>query len=258
MTAHAHDASAVPLPYLSHSRLQKYLHCPEQYRLYYVENLRPRIPSASLVFGQVVHQALAHLFRTQGDPVRFFEEQWAEAHQWDLRYSARDSWETLHTAGRSLLAKFVREELPRLGTITASEQAFELAITSLDVPFVGVIDLVADVDEKPTVVDFKTSDSAYQPHEVVLSDQLTAYQLAEPQTAQMALCVFVKTREPRIEWHVAQRAGAQLVEYLAKAKLVGAEITAGHFYKRPGKWCAWCDYLPVCVGDEVKAQQTLV
>jgi hypothetical protein len=42
-------------PYLSHSRVSRYLQCPEQYRLYYVENLRPRIPAASLIFGQVIH-----------------------------------------------------------------------------------------------------------------------------------------------------------------------------------------------------------
>ena len=35
--------------YLSHSRVNRYLLCPEQYRLYYVENLRPNVPSASLV-----------------------------------------------------------------------------------------------------------------------------------------------------------------------------------------------------------------
>ena len=46
-------------PHLSHSRISRYLHCPEQYRLYYLEGLRPRVPSASLVFGQVVHQALS-------------------------------------------------------------------------------------------------------------------------------------------------------------------------------------------------------
>ena len=39
--------------YLSHSRVSKYLHCPEQYRLYYVEHLRPRFPAASLVFGAI-------------------------------------------------------------------------------------------------------------------------------------------------------------------------------------------------------------
>ena len=31
-----------PAPHLSHSRINRYLTCPEQYRLYYVEKLRPK------------------------------------------------------------------------------------------------------------------------------------------------------------------------------------------------------------------------
>ena len=45
-------------PYLSHSRVNRYLHCPEQYRLYYIENLRPKVPPAALVFGQIVDEPL--------------------------------------------------------------------------------------------------------------------------------------------------------------------------------------------------------
>jgi len=50
------------------------------------------------------------------------------------------------------------------------------------------------------VIDFKTTTAAYQDHDVQLSDQLTAYQLAEPEAQQVALCVFVRTKEPRIDW----------------------------------------------------------
>src|SRR5207245_10627967 len=69
---------ATAAPHLCFSRINRYLHCPAQYRLYYVENLRPRFAAASLVFGQVVHQALAHLFREQGDPLQVVL---AEEHQ---------------------------------------------------------------------------------------------------------------------------------------------------------------------------------
>lgn len=124
--------------------------------------------------------------------------------------------------------------------------------------FVGVIDLVADVDAKRTVVDFKTSGAAYEDHEVQLSDQLTAYQLAEPAAEQTALCVFVKTKEPKIEWHNASRTGEQLTEFLRKVGFVAQDIAAERFYKRPGKWCSWCDYLPVCTGEKQRADETLV
>src|SRR5205823_7377212 len=78
-------------PYLSHSRVSKYLHCPEQYRLYYVTHLRPKAPAASLVFGQVLHQALAQLFRAKADPVKVFQHGWNGLRAADLTYSDRES-----------------------------------------------------------------------------------------------------------------------------------------------------------------------
>jgi len=228
-------------PYLSYSRINRYLHCPEQYRLYYVENLRLRFLAASLVFGQIVHRALAGFFQRKEDPVKSFLALWEQVKDAGLGYGQKESWEKFQASGQALLEKFLREELPRIGNVTAAEKSFELRITSLDLPFVGVIDLVADLDGKRTVIDFKTANAAYQEHEAVLSDQLTAYQLAEPDAEQTALCVLVKTKEPKIEWHTAARSGEDLAEFLVKADYVAHDITAHRFYKRPGKWCSWCD-----------------
>jgi putative RecB family exonuclease len=249
---------ALATPHLSYSRINRYLTCPEQYRLYYVENLRPRIASANLVFGKIVHQALAYLLRGEGDPVEVFLAQWKLAADFDLSYGERDSWDKLNNTGQVLLDRFVRHEASRLGKVTAAEKAFELRITCLDLPLVGIVDLLAELDGKRTVIDFKTSASTYQEHEAILSDQLTAYQLAEPSAEQAALCVFVKTKEPQIEWHVARRTAEQILDFLGKVDYIAHEIDAKRFYKRPGKWCTWCDYLPVCVGDKTKASQTLI
>ncbi len=245
-------------PYLSYSRINRYLHCPEQYRLYYVENLRPKRPSASLVFGQIVHQALAGFFQQKEDPAKAFLALWEEVREVDFNYGQKESWEKLQTSGQALLAKFLCEELPRLSNVVAAERKFELKITSLDLLFVGIIDLIADLDARRTVIDFKTAASSYQEHEVKLSDQLTAYQLAEPEAEQAALCVLVKTREPKIEWYKAGRSGEDLMEFLTKADIVAQDIATSRFYKRPGMWCSYCDYLPVCVQDLKQIEETLV
>lgn len=245
-------------PYLSHSRIGKYLHCPEQYRLHYVERLRPKIPDAGLIFGQVVHRALAAFFEDGIEPTTSFASAWSDLEDEVMSFGRSESWETLLKKGVALLTKFLREEAPRLGGITAIEKPFWLAVTTLNLPLVGVIDLVADFDGVRTVIDFKTAAAAYQAHEVALSDQLTAYHLAEPDVEQVALCVLVKTKEPRIDWYVARRKPEMLVEYLVKAELVGRAINAGHFYKRPGKWCSYCDFLPMCLGDREKVRETLV
>jgi hypothetical protein len=246
------------IPHLSHSRVNRYLTCPEQYRLYYIENLRPKVPSAALVFGQIVHQSLAELFQRKADPVKCFADSWWMLKDFRLGFNQRESWEKLKVSGEKLLGKFVSEELPKLDQITAVERPFSLSITSLELPFVGIIDLVSQFNGKRTVVDWKTAGSAPDGFEAAMSDQLSAYQLAEPETEQLALCVLVKTKEPLIEWHCVNRTGEQLTEYLAKIGHVAREITAGRFYKRSGLWCSWCDYLPVCLGDKRKAEQSLV
>jgi RecB family exonuclease len=245
-------------PHLSFSRINRYLLCPEQYRLYYIEHLRPRIQHASLVFGQITHAALAGLFRSRYDPVTYFETLWDDLREYDLRFKQNESWEKLKDRGQALLEKFLREELPRLGKISGNEKPFKLDITGLAQPLIGVIDLIAELDKKRTVIDFKTSASAYDDHEVVLSDQLTTYQLAEPDAEQVALCVLVKTKEPKIEWHRGQRDATTLTQYLNKVNHVARDISQGRFYKRPGIWCGYCDYLPVCTGDQSKAKETLV
>ncbi len=245
-------------PFLSHSRINRYLHCPEQYRLYYVERLQPRFPPANLVFGQVIHQALAGLFGSGVDPVKQFQDTWNTVRDIDLTYGRKDTWEKLKASGEAIVGKFLEEALPRLANIAAVERRFELTVTNLDLPFVGVIDLLADLDGKRTVVDFKTSASSFAEHDALLSDQLSAYRLAEPEADQAALCVLVKTKEPRVEWHVTTRSPDQLTEYLAKVEHVGHEIASGRFYKRPGVWCSWCDFLPVCLGDTRRIRERLI
>lgn len=238
--------------------MNRYLLCPEQYRLYYLEGLRPKHPSAAMVFGQVVHEGLAALLQNQDDPVEVFLDAWKGVKGAELSYAQRDSWESMRETGEKLLKKFLDEELPKIGRIHAVEESFRLDVTSLDVPVVGIIDLVADIEGTRTVVDFKTSGSTYADHEAQMSDQLTAYQLAEPSAEQAALCVLVKTKTPKIEWQVTKRSGAQFTEFLAKAAHIGRAITAERFYKRPGMWCKWCDYLPVCVSDAKAIEESLV
>jgi len=112
--------------------------------------------------------------------VAHFQAAWESVKAQNLRYAVRETWEKLNEKGTLLLERFVAEEYPKIGTVHASEKSFTLTISTLDLPFVGVVDLVADVEGKRTVIDFKTSSSTYEDYEVALSDQLTAYQLAEP------------------------------------------------------------------------------
>jgi RecB family exonuclease len=258
LTEREERVAASATPYLSYSRINRYLHCPEQYRLYYIEKLRPRFPAATLVFGQVIHAAIAQFFIEHGKPETFFGSAWDEVRKIDLTYNQKDSWEKLRAVGAGLLGKFGEEYPRKINRVTGVEKRFEIRITSFTAPLVGYIDLIAEIDGKRTVLDFKTAAASYEEHEVTLSDQLTAYQLAEPGAEQTGLCVLVKTKEPKVEWHFSKRNGSQIAEFLDKTEYVAHEIHSGRFYKRIGKWCSWCDYMPVCIGDKRKIEEALV
>ncbi len=251
--------TAVPARgHLSYSRVQKYLTCPEQYRLHYVEGLRPKAESASLVFGSIVHLAIADFFRRKIDPSVTFAREWQAIQPLTLRYSGRDTWESLRGKGVGLLGKFPNAVAAKIQSVVAVEEPFQLGLTTLDLPFIGIIDLVAQIDGKRTVVEFKTAASDFEAHEIELLDQLSAYQLARPEAEQIGVCVLVKTKEPKIVWHYTQRSPDQVVEYAEKTELVASHIQQQIFYKRPGKWCRQCEFVPVCTRDQVKAEETLV
>lgn len=247
-----------PIPHLSFSRINRYLTCPEQYRLYYVERLRPRIVPAAMVFGALMHVALADFFREGVIPAETFLREWANLKDIELRYGKRESWGDLKEKGEKLLQRFVAEELPKIRKVYGVEKKFELAVTTMDLPFIGAVDLIAQVDDQMTIVDFKTAATDYDDHEAALSDQLTAYWLADPTADRVAYCVLTKTKEPMIQWHFAKRGATDLQEFLTKVRLVFDDIAGGKFYKRPGKHCRYCDFLPVCLGDKQAAQETLV
>ena len=205
-----------------------------------------------------MHLALAHLFNGKAEPVKFFLEVWNGLEKVDLTYGKKESWEKFKASGDGLLRKFIKDELPRIRAVKAVEKPFKLEISSLDLPLVGVIDLVAEVDARDRVIDFKTADKSYGPVDIVLSDQLTTYQLTEPEVPDLALCVLVKTTEPKIEWYPTKRDSTRLTEFLNKAGYVAHEIKAEVFYKRTGIHCAWCDFLQVCLGNKKMAEETLV
>jgi ATP-dependent exoDNAse (exonuclease V) beta subunit len=243
-------------PHISNSRLQKYLTCPEQYRLHYIERLQARTEPASLVFGSVLHLALAGFSRHKHDAAAIFEREWQALRELELRYSKKETWDFLRTTGTALLEEFRRGHAQRIARVLAVEEPFGLTLSNLHLPF--VIDLVAEMAGKLILIDWKTAGSDFEEFEVELLDQLTAYQLARPEVEQTAVCVFLKQKKPRIVWHLTRREPSHVVEYLHKAEAVTDQIARGVFYKRFGRRCRQREFLPLCLGDQAKAEKTLV
>ena len=59
---------------LSHSQIGRYQMCPKSYEYYYIQKLRPKVHSASLVFGSAIDNALNALLTGQESPEALFEK----------------------------------------------------------------------------------------------------------------------------------------------------------------------------------------
>jgi len=144
------------LPHLSHSRMQKYITCPEQYRLHYLEGFRPRYEAAARVFGAMMHLALAEFLRNERDPLATFRTEWNACREFELRYSQRESWDKLSHIGEALLQKFLAQESHKFEQVLAVEAEFHIGASNVAAPLVGTLDLLAVLHGKKTLVEFKT------------------------------------------------------------------------------------------------------
>src|SRR5438552_13359840 len=99
------------------------------------------------------------MFRYGKDLVATFQMQWSKCAQFDLRYFQRDSWERLNDIGTRVLEKFCMRSAQKIQGIFAVETPFEIGFSNLASPFVGILDLLAIMRDKMTLVEFKTASS---------------------------------------------------------------------------------------------------
>jgi len=104
-----------------------------------------------------------------------------------------------------------------------------------------------------SIVDFKTSDRAYEPLSIELDEQLTSYQYGEGMQGrsvkQVGLMVLIYSATPRVQWLMRPaRDVGELAQFVAGAVLVDQRIQRGEFDRNPGACHSLgaCDMIPVC------------
>jgi CRISPR/Cas system-associated exonuclease Cas4 (RecB family) len=226
---------------LSHSKVNRYDFCPRAYRYYYVEGWKPKVKKPALLFGEAVDGALSAFFKIGNDPVKIFEAAWLALKESPVKWGRRNRWEGFFDIGKKILVRFVSEEALRFTEVAPQYVQRRLTANLDGFTVVGYPDLYSRVDGRFTLVDFKTAQSSYNPDEVQLSEQLTAYWwllLANGLPVErVAFCV-----------------------YQEKLRLMTADIGQGRFPKKTSSCGQWggCEYLPLCLGHEVRVRDTLM
>lgn len=241
-------------PHWSATRLKSLMLCPRQYKFAYID-LIPSVPTAPLVFGRVLHQALLFVHQRQMDegclpPVSEtllrFDDLWLQSLDEErpfFRTGAATPDE--HTRiGHELLRSYLRcveESAPPM----AAELSFEITIG--DDKLKGVIDRIDETAEGLVIVDFKSGVRKLTPQEVERDLQLTVYAFAAGQLYGKSVAR-VAQYYLRDGTYMPSLRGPDDFTWLTEEVLPYAQrvFDSEQYPPRYGYHCNWCDYREIC------------
>jgi len=143
---------------LSHSRIDDYETCPLKYR--YIHVLRvPLLAHHTVVYGHAIHEAVRQMFEARLAGRSFSEDDLVEAFRaaWVSEgFLSREHEERRQRVGEEMLRRFHGEETASAWAPTEVEQEFVFDVERNRIQ--GRYDLVAERDDRVTILDFKTGE----------------------------------------------------------------------------------------------------
>jgi putative RecB family exonuclease len=185
-----------------------------------------------------------------------FTEYWRAAaeERTDIVYKGGKNFGVLLEDGKKLLGVYYENRPWEDFRVVSVEKAFRFSIEGLQVPIVGVMDLV---EEDPSgtivIVDFKTSSRAYSVADVDSSLQLTLYQMGarangfRDREILLRFDCLIKTKKPKFEQYYTTRDPVFEQRAVKKINEVWKGISKGVFIPADDSWqCKGCDYRTYC------------
>jgi len=219
----------------SYSQLSHYLACPKKYRYRYIDGWQERDTRAATIFGRVFEHALGALFRHE-DPAAAFYDEWNLYRNVELDYSRGDTWERMAEQAVQLLEQFVRDERIVVPEPLRNLQVKYLQRLSESSEFVAYVDALGALDGRECLLEWKTSGARY-PEEPAglfsLDQQLIAYSWITG-IAEVAIVVFVRKKNPEIQYLRTTITEQQRQEYAALVGETIRQIESGLFLPHTG------------------------
>ena len=235
---------------ISYSRCSTYQHCPQQYKLQYVDRI-PTPKALALEFGAAVHVALNFMHNPSHvkipaveQVIDAFAKAWKEAPP----EADEEARQAQFEQGVLLLQRYYAKHSQREeGRFTAATELFFSIPFDDEHTLTGRIDRV-DVlpDGELEVIDYKTG-RRMPPQSILEKDaQLAIYRMAAdtlyPNRKVTTTLFYV--------FHDYEMRMAQTPQFLAEKqdeiRDVITGITVGDFDPRPGAQCDWCSYQDFC------------
>lgn len=246
------------LGYLTYSMLRVYLSCPRKYKYIFVDGWKKVKPNAAMLFGSMVHEALAYWAMTDSDPAEYFSSAWDYRIDPDeVAFSKRESYDSLMKIGVALC-----NPIPKI----LKDQGMEIAEVEKELPYYdnkelvlkGTADAIAIHKGKNVLLDWKTAAAPYKETDVELDYQFSIYSMLTGIQDCFYIVMIKRLKEPEIQVLHTSRGPEQWGEALKVLDKSRAAIARGEFEKNPSFLCKSCDFRGLCcskVQDPVELVQ---
>ena len=208
-------------PHWSFSSLNSLLNiCSLQWRFQKIDKLEPTHTSVNLVAGCVYHRTLDQVYLcrkvemplTIDEALQLYTEDWRRTSaEENIKYGKLDA-DGIEEQGRGLI-KVAWDNIDDSERVIEVSEAFCVPVVHdgkfLSKPLIGEFDLVVEKDNKPLVIDWKTSATRWNQAKAHKSLQATAYSMAYQLkygfNPDVRFDIAVKNKTPVFESHTTSR-----------------------------------------------------
>jgi len=246
----------------SHSRVSAYENCPYQYKLRYIDKIKPEIPTTIEAFmGDMVHQSLEHLYKlkkfkkrvAKSSIIKFYKDLWKKNYSGDILIVKADSENVNAENYRKMGEKFISDYYERMKpfedmTILGLETQDRMTLSDGNQWHVRIDKLGCDSEGNYYVCDYKTNARMKDQEEADSDRQLAMYSIWVKDK-------FKDCKSVKLVWHmlafdkdaISERTDEQLEklqqEIIEKIKEIE---NATEFPRKQTALCNYCGYKEMC------------
>lgn len=241
----------------SYSQLSTAYRCNQLFKHLYVDRLKPKgNDSGDMKFGTAIHLAVNTAIAKDGNATEHFDM------FWDLQKEGNDfgrfNWEQLREMGHVFISRFERLHVKKFVPFQMEER---LHGRIGDSEISGTPDFIGEYNGVPSIVDFKTAGSRYNPEKATIAEQLYLYAYLARETLgyvakQVVFIVFIKGPSPSIQSITADITTSKLDMVVENVHLqmqeLEAKIESGRFTKNLngcGMGGGRCQFPKECYGE---------
>jgi len=231
---------------LSYTQISLYQSCPLQYKLQYIDGLKPKY-KWYFSFGSTLHLCAQYFFKVRVPPPPSLEEllQFYEGSWISEGYESAEEEANYKTYGSEILSKFWEIHSADFRMPVAVERIFYIDIEGVKLR--GYLDRVDKLESGGlSIVDYKSNQGLFTQDDVESNLQLTLYQLAAEQTWHLPVerltLYHLRSNTP---CSCAARDETRLEEARHLVLAVAKNITEGKFSAIENQYCP-CDFAEHC------------